>query len=50
MNSGDWNQHWHEFVDYSLVLDKNLGTDIITVYPEFEQYFPSSNITSINIS
>jgi radical SAM protein with 4Fe4S-binding SPASM domain len=50
MNSGDWNQHWHEFVDYSLVLDKNLGTDIITVYPEFEQYFPSRNITSINIS
>lgn len=48
MNSEDWNQHWSEFVDYSLVLDKNLGTNIITVYPEFEQYFPHNYIIPIN--
>lgn len=48
MNSEDWNQHWSEFVDYSLVLDRNLNTDIITVYPEFEQYFPSGANTAIN--
>jgi hypothetical protein len=46
MNSGDWNKHWNEFIDYSLVLDKNLGTNIIDVYPEFALHFPK-NINDI---
>ena len=39
MNSGNWNQHWNEFVDYTRVLDDHLQTDLLVVYPEYSKYF-----------
>jgi radical SAM protein with 4Fe4S-binding SPASM domain len=39
MNSADWHKHWPEFVDYTNTLDLHLKTDILDVYPEFDNYF-----------
>ncbi len=39
MNSSDWHKHWPEFVDYTNTLDSHLKTNILDVYPEFEEYF-----------
>jgi hypothetical protein len=39
MNSADWHNHWPEFVDYTNTLDAHLKTDILDVYPEFNNYF-----------
>jgi len=39
MNSADWYKHWSEFVDYTTTLDLHLKTDILDVYPEFDNYF-----------
>ena len=39
MNSADWYKHWPEFVDYTNTLDLHLKTDILDVYPEFDNYF-----------
>ena len=39
MNSADWYKHWFEFVDYTNTLDLHLKTDILDVYPEFDNYF-----------
>jgi hypothetical protein len=36
MNSENWHEHWHEFVDYSAVLDDHFKTDLYSVYPEFK--------------
>jgi len=36
MNSENWHEHWHEFVDYSTVLDEYFKTDLYSVYPEFK--------------
>jgi len=35
MNSEDWSQYWHEFIDYSNLLDEHFNTKLIDVYPEF---------------
>ena len=39
MNSADWYNYWPEFVDYTNTLDLHLKTDILDVYPEFDNYF-----------
>jgi radical SAM protein with 4Fe4S-binding SPASM domain len=39
MNSEDWNEHWHEFVNYSNSLDRYHKTNILDWYPEFEPYW-----------
>jgi len=39
MNSADWHKYWPEFVDYTNTLDLHLKTDILDVYPEFDNYF-----------
>lgn len=44
MNSADWHKHWSEFVDYTNTLDDHLKTDILDVYPEFNNYFTKVNV------
>lgn len=36
MNSADWHEHWHEFLDYSALLDEHFNTKLTEVYPEYE--------------
>jgi len=36
MNAEDWHQYWHEFIDYSNVLDEHFDTNLTDVYSEFK--------------
>jgi MoaA/NifB/PqqE/SkfB family radical SAM enzyme len=36
MNAENWHSYWHEFLDYSSVLDEHFDTNLIDVYPEFK--------------
>ena len=35
MNSDDWHNEWHKFLDYSKALDNHHSTDLFKTYPEF---------------